>query len=111
MHGKAFSICVFVVMAISAGNAQISGDRSPMERGFRPKLSMPDALKAAEKFVDSKHVDLTHFWLYEAKYRVFGGLPQYAGWYFWWVNESGALGDYVEVFVTMDGKCRRLPSM
>jgi hypothetical protein len=33
------------------------------------------------------------------------------GWHFWWVNETGAMGDYVEIFVAMDGRANRSPSM
>ncbi len=32
-------------------------------------------------------------------------------WFFWWVNENGATGDYVEVIVSMEGQVSRLPSM
>jgi len=33
------------------------------------------------------------------------------GWNFWWKSDSGEMGNYIEIFVTMDGQCRRLGSM
>jgi hypothetical protein len=33
------------------------------------------------------------------------------GWHFWWVSDTGAMGDYVEIFVAMDGKASRMTSM
>jgi len=32
-------------------------------------------------------------------------------WFFRWVNETGAMGDYIEITVSMKGKATRLPSM
>jgi hypothetical protein len=83
---------------------------------FRPKLSMQDALKVAEAYIDKQHIDISTYWLYRVIYILSGDentpdkdtLP---GWHFWWVSETGALGDYVEIFVTMDGRANRSPSM
>lgn len=83
---------------------------------FRPKLCLQDALKKAEEFVAKQEIDISHHWLYRAQFVLFGesGKPdseKVPGWHFWWVSDSGDLGNYVEVFVSMDGDCRRLPSM
>jgi hypothetical protein len=81
---------------------------------YHPKLSLQDALKVAEKFMISENIDTTHFWLYRATFTLHPSEPgkkAIRGWHFWWVNDSGAQGNYVYIFVSMDGKCRRLPSM
>jgi hypothetical protein len=83
---------------------------------LRPKLVMQDALTRAEKFMVSENIDASHFWLYSARYTLFGSAStpdkdKLVGWYFWWVSDSGETGNYIEIFVTMDGQCRRLGSM
>src|SRR5262245_44070914 len=83
---------------------------------LRPRVSLQEALKIAEDYIAKQHIDIRPFWLYRAIYILQGDentpdekkLP---GWHFWWVNENGALGDYVEIFVDMDGKAYRGPSM
>ena len=55
----------------------------------------------ARRYIRKEHVDISSYWLFEARYTVYGEQP---GWYFWWVNDNGANGNYVEIFVSMDGK-------
>jgi hypothetical protein len=81
-----------------------------------PKLTLQNALKVAEKFIVTEKIDISRSWLYRANYMLSGDsskpdTKKTPGWYFWWVNDSGALGDYVEVFVDMNGRCTRLGSM
>jgi hypothetical protein len=83
---------------------------------LRPKLVMQDALSRAEKFMADEKIDATHFWLYSARYTLFGppktpDKDKLVGWYFWWVSDTVEMGNYIEIFVTMDGECRRLGSM
>jgi hypothetical protein len=83
---------------------------------LHPKLALPDALKVAERFVAAEKIDISHFWLYQGKFTLFGDpskpdTDKTPGWYFWWVSDSGGQGNYVEIFVSMDGQCRRLGSM
>lgn len=85
-------------------------------RTFRPKLSLQDALKNAEKFIAKEKINTSHFWLYRANFILFGDASQsddkkVPGWHFWWLSDSGETGNYVEIFVSMDGDCIRLPSM
>jgi hypothetical protein len=84
-----------------------------MKRSFRPKLTLQRALELAESYVAREKVDLSRYYLYQAKYILYGSKDkQEPGWYFWWVNEDGALGDYVEIIVSIEsGNVRRLPSM
>jgi hypothetical protein len=83
---------------------------------FRPKLLLQDALKIAEGFIDQQHIDISQYWLYRSAFMLMGDektadKDKLPGWHFLWVNDNGAMGDYVEIFVTMDGKASRMPSM
>ena len=84
------------------------------KRNFRPKLTLQHALKLAESYAVKKKIDLSRYYLYQAKYILYGGKDdrQEPCWYFWWVNEDGALGNYVEIIVSIDsGNVSQLPSM
>ena len=83
---------------------------------FRPKLSIQDALKVAENYIDKQHIDISTYWLYRVIYILSGDektpdKDKIPGWHFWWVSETGAMGDYVEIFVAMDGRANRVPSI
>ena len=83
------------------------------KRGFRPSLTLQNALKLADGYITKEKIDLSPYYLYEAKYILYGSKEnQEPSWFFWWVNENGAAGDYVEVVVSKKtGNVRRLPSM
>lgn len=75
----------------------------------RPKLSLQDALKVAERcFVSEQILGSEHYWLYRAEFMLFGDSP---GWRFWWQHEVAAQGANIYIFVSMDRKCIRLRSM
>jgi len=83
---------------------------------FKPKLSMQDALKIAESYVDKQHIGISGYWLYRAIYILSGDnnsadKDKIPGWHFWWVSDTGTMGDDVEIFVDMDGRAARVPSM
>jgi hypothetical protein len=82
----------------------------------KPKLSLQHALKIAEAYIVKEHIDASSYWLSQAQFTLYGDKTlaekdKIPGWYFWWVNDGGALGDYIEIFVSMDGKAMRLISM
>jgi hypothetical protein len=82
----------------------------------RPKLSLQNALKTADGYISKGHIDASSYWLYEAKFILYGAettadKDKTPGWFFWWVKDEGSKGDYIEIFVSMDGKAMRLPSM
>ena len=101
------------------GQASASGqaiNHLPVGSHHRPKLSLQNALKIAEAYIDKEHIDASSYWLYRAKFILYGDQAsadkdKIAGWHFCWVNDSGALGDYIEIFLSMDGKAIRTPSM
>lgn len=80
---------------------------------FRPKLTLQNALKLAESYIEKEKFDLSSFYLYQAKFILYGEKEsRKPAWYFWWLNETGALGNYVEILVLIDtGQVSRLPSM
>ena len=83
------------------------------KRSFRPKLSLQHALKLAEKYIGEKRINISPYFLREAKYVLFGGEgDKEPAWFFWWVNENGSMGDYVQILVFINsGEIRRVPSM
>ena len=115
-----------IVLFVSCSTAQIgskalsTAQKSKLletpKQSTRPKLTMQDALAIAERYLATQRIDTNHFWLYRADWILFGGPEQPAkdkppGWHFWWQSDSGEIGNYIEVFVSMDGACRRLGSM
>jgi len=83
---------------------------------FTPKLTLQQALKIAEDYVDREHIDIRSYWLYRAIYILYGDEKtprekKVPAWHFWWVSEKGVSGDDVEILVYMDGKAYRAPSM
>jgi hypothetical protein len=83
---------------------------------FRPKVPLQKALKIAEDYIDKQHIDIRPFWLYRASYILQGDektpdKDKIPGWHFRWVDETGTSGGDVEIFVDMDGKAYRMPSM
>jgi hypothetical protein len=84
------------------------------KRGFhRPSLTLQTALKIAEGYVAKQKIDTSHYYLFEAKYILYGSKDnQDPSWFFWWVNENGVIGDYVEIVVSIKtGNVLRVPSM
>ena len=84
------------------------------KRGFhRPSLMLQQALKIADSYIVKEKIDISRYYLYEAKYILYGSKDnQEPSWFFWWVNENGVIGDYVEIVVSIKtGSVRRLPSM
>ena len=88
----------------------------PQTKGtVRPKLSMQDGLKIAEGYINKQHIDISSYWLYRAIFILYGDNNsadhKIPCWHFWWTHDSGAMGDYVEILVDMEGRAWRVPSM
>ena len=129
---KIFLIVMFITSLSTTSFAQMSKhskpdlkhqDRSVPEhqitdpaltkQSFRPKLTMQGALRLAESYIATEKIDMSRYYLREARYILHGIKgKQEPSWFFWWVNENGALGDYVEIVVSTEtGDVKRLPSM
>lgn len=85
----------------------------PKRGSYRPSLTLQNALKLADGYIAKERIDISRYYLYEAKYILYGSKDnQEPSWFFWWVNENGVIGDYVEIVVSIKtGNVRRLPSM
>ncbi len=83
------------------------------QRGFRPRLTLQRALTLAERYVERERIDISAYYLYEAKYILYGSEGnREPSWFFWWVNENGSLGDYIQIVVSINtGEIRQIPSM
>lgn len=83
------------------------------KQSFRPKLPLQRALQLAEGYIAEKKIDLSPYYLYQAKYISYGSKDnQEPCWYFWWMNEDGAAGNYVEIIVSIKtGNVMQIPSM
>jgi hypothetical protein len=81
------------------------------KRGFHPKLTLQQALKIAEEYTRKQKISLSSYYLFEAKWIMYGTETKEPRWYFWWINESGAIGDYVQITISMDRKPQLLGSM
>ena len=97
-------------------SSDILYENIPVKRGEafkRPKISMQRALEMAEDYIRKENIDIAPYYLREAKlvYPDPQRAPQEKYWWFWWMNETGVFGDYVEVGVAMDGRIWRIPSM
>jgi hypothetical protein len=93
-----------------------------VRRIFRPKLSLQDALKLAEKYIsDHKEpkINVSKYYLNSAGFILYGGKNYTTGkdlkepaWSFSWVHEDGALGNYLSIIVLIESKAViHLPSM
>jgi hypothetical protein len=85
----------------------------PKRGSYRPSLTLQNALKIADGYIAKQKIDISHYYLLEAKYILYGSKEnQDPSWFFWWVNENGVIGDYVEIVVSIKtGNVLRLPSM
>jgi hypothetical protein len=85
----------------------------PKRGSYRPNLTLQKALKIADGYIKKEKIDVSHYYLLEAKHILYGSKDnQDPSWFFWWVNENGAIGDYVEIIVSIKtGSVMRRPSM
>jgi len=85
----------------------------PKGGSYRPSLTLQNALKIAEGYIVKEKIDISQYYLFEAKYILYGDKDNKdPSWYFWWTHEDGAFGRYVELVVSIKtGTVRRLTSM
>ena len=79
----------------------------------KPAITLQEALVLADKYIQNSKIEIKHYYLSQVRMILYGspGGPKEERWYFWWVNENMADGDYVEITVSMDGTVKRLGSM
>jgi hypothetical protein len=120
----AFSL-LFVVLSLNEANIQAatpedtskraSSGTSEPARAAKPNLPLLEGLKVAETYIQREQIDLSRYWLAEARFIVYGhkgkNSKSFPAWYFCWQNTSPSLGDYIEIVLSMDGKAMRVPSI
>jgi hypothetical protein len=94
---------------------QNAGDRPLGERHTRPKLSLESALKIAQTFVQKQHSDNSSYWLFDARFILYGGndiLDEKKSqcWAFKWMNDTKG-PPTICVVVSMDGEPMEIPSI
>ncbi len=73
---------------------------------------MQDAIKVMEKFIEKQKIDNSNYYLWQVRLIQYGSENEKRSvWHFWWLNENGSLGDYIEIMVSMDKKAWRQSSM
>jgi hypothetical protein len=79
----------------------------------KPRITLRRALKIAETYAKREKINLSPYFLLEARMIQYGGEnnAQEIRWFFRWVNENGTTGNDLEITVSMTGKASRLPSM
>lgn len=84
-----------------------------LKRSFRPKITLQEALKIAEGYVKKNRIDVSSYYLLEARMIQYGGAQDVkeARWFFVWLHEDGAAGNAIQVSVSMSGKVAIHPSM
>jgi len=77
-----------------------------LRRSFRPKLTLQRALKIAEAYLRKERINISHYFLFEARLIQYGSGKEMKEprWFFVWVNDSGGMGNQIEISVSMDGK-------
>src|SRR5437660_2432581 len=99
--------------APSITQKQITDLHLPRRGSYRPSLTLQNGLKIADGYIVKEKIDISHYYLLEAKFILYGSKNnQEPSWFFWWVNENGVIGDYVEIVVSIKtGSVRQIPSM
>ena len=85
------------------------------ERHTRPKLSLESALKIAQTFVQKQHSDSSSYWLFDARFILYGGndIPDEKKsqcWAFKWMNDTKG-PPTIYIVVSMDGEPTEIPSI
>jgi hypothetical protein len=78
----------------------------------KPRITLQNALKIAEGFSRKEKIDLSTYFLLEARMIQYGAgqKAKEPRWFFLWVTATGIGGD-IEITVSMEGKASRLASM
>ena len=79
----------------------------------RPQITLQRALKIAETYVRKGKINLSKYFLLEARLIPYGSgnNDKDFRWFFQWVSDNGTIIHRLEILVSMDGKVSRLPVM
>lgn len=79
----------------------------------RPKITMQDALKVAEDYIDKGKIPIAPYYLYQVTLipvNAEQGVSE-PYWLFQWIKDDGTIGGYIQIRVSMDGEARLIPSL
>ena len=76
-----------------------------------PKITLKKALTIAEHYIEREKIDVSSFYLREARLIFPTESAESQQWYFWWASIKGEMGNYIEITVSMKGEVKRNPSM
>ena len=76
----------------------------------RPPVTLQQALRIAEDYVKTAHIDVEPYYLREGKLS-YSESSKERFWSFVWDNLQGAMGDQVVITVDMEGHARRTLTM
>ena len=113
--------CFLLIILCSSfifGQADKSSEQKIVELSlsrpkYKPKLPLQKAMKLMEEFILKNKIDTSKYWFSSAKMIQYGGENEKKQpvWFFEWMNESGALGDYLHIIVSMDGAVWQMPTL
>ena len=80
---------------------------------YKPKLTLQSALKIMDKFIKKNKIYTSKYCFSSARMIQYGGENEKKQpvWFFEWMNESGVMGDYLHILVSMDGAVWQMPTM
>src|SRR5215212_7924069 len=72
-------------------SVQLSELPLPKTRGFRPRITLQEAMKLAESFIAKEKINISPYFLSEARMIMYGGEKdaKQPCWFFRWVDEVG----------------------
>jgi hypothetical protein len=84
-----------------------------VRRNLRPQLTLQEAMKLMDKFIEKNKIKTSKYWFSSARMIQYGPENQKKQpvWFFEWMNESGIIGDYLHILVSMDGAVWQMPTM
>jgi hypothetical protein len=99
--------------ALTQNQTIVQSAELPAAKPWKPELRLQDALKIAEHYIAKQKIDVSPYYLAEARFILYGGKDTGdPSWFFRWDHEDGALGNYLQVVVSIKTRTPRLqPAM
>jgi hypothetical protein len=76
-----------------------------------PKITLQKALAIADRYIQKEKIDVSSFYLREAKLIFPTEKVEDRQWHFWWVGVKGESGNNISIVVSMVGEASRRPTM
>lgn len=76
-----------------------------------PKITLQKALTIADRYIQKEKINVSSFYLREAKLIFPTEKVEDRQWHFWWVGVKGEAGNNISIVVSMAGEASRRPTM